>query len=74
MPNTPFNMMVKQDRAKAVYRGDYKNITTSCGRVLHFAKGGISSDKIIAKHLGRNLCCNPGVDGTACGCGVTPSS
>jgi hypothetical protein len=70
MPNTPFNMMIKQDHSKSVYKGDFKNLASVCtGTQIHQPKVS-TADRIIMKQLGRNLCCNAGTDGTACG--LTP--
>lgn len=68
MPNIPFNMLVKQNHSKTVYKGDFKNLATSCGNknsAPRISTSGLSAARIHAKSLGRNLCCNPG-SGTAC--------
>lgn len=61
-------MMTKQQHAKSVYRGDFKNLSSSCGMVRsapRVSTSGLDASRILAKQLGRNLCCNPGSD-TAC--------
>lgn len=73
MPNIPFNMLMKQNHSKSVYRGDFKNLASSCGMVRSAPKvstSGLDAVRILSKQLGRNLCCNSGSD-TACvnGCG-----
>lgn len=68
MPNIPFNMLVKQNHSKSVYRGDFKHLGSSCGMVRSAPKistSGLDASRILAKTIGRNLCCNPGSD-TAC--------
>ena len=68
MPNIPFNMLTKQNHSKSVYRGDFKNLANSCGMVRSASRvstSGLNANRILAKQLGRNLCCNPGSD-TAC--------
>lgn len=61
-------MLNKQNHSKSVYKGDFKNLSTSCGMVRSYPRvstSGLDASRIIAKQLGRNLCCNAGSD-TAC--------
>lgn len=63
MPNIPFNMLMKQNHSKSVYRGDFKHLASSCGMVRsapRVSTTGLDANRILAKKLGRNLCCNTG--------------
>jgi hypothetical protein len=51
MPNIPFSMTIKQERAKTTYIGDFRNKSLQC---VTITKPRISFDnRILSKELGK---------------------
>jgi hypothetical protein len=51
MPNIPFSMTIKQERAKTTYIGDFRDKSLKC---VSFSKPRISFDnRILSKELGK---------------------